>query len=322
VAAILQLTKDAEPYPGYQLVQCLGQGGWGVVWKAVRRADNATFAIKFLPSDCQLAAAQEIRALQAIRQISHPNLVRIEQVWSCPGYLAIVMETADGNLLDLLEVYYAEFNVPIMADHLCYFLTQAAAAIDFLNARHHLVNGRRVAYRHGDVKPSNLLVQGRTVKLADFSLAVQTTASMWYHRRVGTTAYAAPELFQGWLSDRTDQYALAVTYYQLRTGRLPFPDTPTKFEPNYVRPVPNLSLLTRAEEPILVRALAPIPQDRWPTCAEMMTRLSQAVAAETRGQRSEVRGQKSEIRNQRSEVAIGDQTSEVTSDSGPLTSDF
>ena len=126
MAAILQLTKGAEPYPGYQLVQSLGQGGWGEVWKAVHTASNASLAIKFLPSDSPLAAAQEIRALQAIRQISHANLLRIEQVWSCPGYLAIVMELAEGNLLDLLEVYYAEFNVPIMADHLCYFLSQAA----------------------------------------------------------------------------------------------------------------------------------------------------------------------------------------------------
>jgi serine/threonine protein kinase len=282
VAAILQLTRGSEPYPGYQLVQSLGQGGWGEVWKAVRLADNTCFAIKFLPSDSQLTAAQEIRALQAIRQISHPNLVTIDQVWSCPGYVAIVMELAEGNLLDLLEVYYAEFNVPIMADHLCFFLSQAAEAIDFLNARRHLVDGRRVAYRHGDVKPSNLLVQGRTIKLADFSLAVQTTSSMWYHRRVGTTHYAAPELFQGWLSDRTDQYALAVSYYQLRTGRLPFPETPASFEPGYRRPAPNLSHLTPAERPILARGLAAVPLDRWPACAEMMTRLTQALAPRTR----------------------------------------
>src|SRR5437588_10777831 len=104
--------KGAEPYPGYQLVQCLGQGGWGQVWKAVHPADNVSFAIKFLPCDSRFAAAQEIRALQAIRQISHPNLVRINQVWSCPGHVAIVLEMAEGSLLDLLEVYYAEFNVP------------------------------------------------------------------------------------------------------------------------------------------------------------------------------------------------------------------
>jgi len=278
VAAILQLKKGVEPYPGYRLVLSLGRGGWGEVWKSVRLADNASFAIKFLPCDSQLAASQEIRALQAIRQLNHPNLVRIEQVWSCPGHLAILMELAEGNLLDLLEVYYAEFNIPIMADHLCYFLSQAAEAIDFLNARRHMVDGQRVAYRHCDVKPSNLLVQGRTVKLADFSLAVQTTSSMGYHRRVGTLHYAAPELFHGSLSDRTDQYALAVTYYQLRTGRLPFPDTPTTFEPNYVRPAPNLNYLTPAEQPIVARGLGAIPQDRWSTCAEMMKRLTEALA--------------------------------------------
>src|SRR3954470_9750829 len=97
----MHLKKGEEPYPGYRLVQFLGRGGWGEVWKAVRLADNACFALKFLTSDSQLAASQEIRALQAIRQLSHPNLVRIEQVWSCPGYLVVVMEMAEGNLLDL-----------------------------------------------------------------------------------------------------------------------------------------------------------------------------------------------------------------------------
>jgi serine/threonine protein kinase len=274
---ILQFHKGAEPYPGYRLVQFLGRGGWGEVWKAVREADEACFALKFLPSDSQLTAAQEIRALQAIRQLSHPNLVRIEQVWSCPGYLAVVMEMAEGNLLDLLDVYYTEFNVPILAEHLCFFLSQAAEAIDFLNARRHLVDGQRVAYRHCDVKPSNLLVQGRTVKLADFSLAVQTTSPMGPHRRVGSLHYAAPELFRGWLSDRTDQYALAVTYYQLRTGRLPFRDTPSTFEPQYVRPAPDLDAVTPAERPILARSLDAVPQDRWPTCRELMKRLTQAL---------------------------------------------
>jgi serine/threonine protein kinase len=281
VAAILELRKGVEPYPGYTLIQLLGRGGWGEVWKAMRQADNASFAIKFLPSDSQLAAAQEIRALQSIRQVSHANLVKIEQVWSCPGYLAIVMELAEGNLLDLLEVYFAEFNVPIMADHLCFFLSQAALAIDFLNARHHVVGSQRVAYRHGDVKPSNLLVQGRTIKLADFSLAVQTTSPMWYHRRVGTVEYAAPELFQGWLSDRTDQYALAVSYYQLRTGRLPFPSPPT-FDPHYVRPAPDLNYVTPAEQPILARGLGAVPQDRWPSCVEMMERLTRILVPQNR----------------------------------------
>jgi serine/threonine protein kinase len=282
VAAILPLTKGLEPYPGHRLVQCLGRGGWGEVWQVERLADGAFVAIKFLPCDCQHDAAQEIKALQAIRQLNHANLVRIEHVWSCPGYLAVVMELAEGSLLDLLAVYVADYDAPIWPDHLCFFLSQAAEAIDFLNARRHLVDGRRVAYRHGDVKPSNLLVLGRTVKLADFSLAVETTSSMWYHRRVGTLQYAAPELFHGWLSEHTDQYALAVSYYQLRTGRLPFPDTPSTFDRHYTRPAPDLSDLPDAERTILARGLSAVPQDRWPTCIEMMKHLTEALAPQER----------------------------------------
>lgn len=272
----LDLRAGMEPYPGYQLLRLVGQGGWGEVWKA-RRADATFCALKFLPGDSRLAASQEIRALQAVRQLHHPNLLGIEQVWSCPGFLVIVMELADGNLLDLLDVYRAEFNAPITADHLCFFLSQAALAIDFLNARQHHVGGQRVAFRHCDVKPSNLLIQGRTVKLADFSLAVQTTSPMWYHRRVGTTHYAAPEIYLGWLSDRTDQYALAVTYVQLRTGHLPFPDSPVGFQTGYVRPAPDLSGLPPPERAILGRALATVPLDRWPSSVEMMQRLTAAV---------------------------------------------
>lgn len=275
VGALL-LEPGLEPYPGYHLVRFLGRGGWGEVWKAERH-DGGVCALKFLPTDSHVTASQEIRALQAIRQLHHPNLLHIDQVWSCNGFLVIVMELADGNLLDLLDVYLNEFNGPITPDHLCFFLGQAAQAIDFLNARQHMVDGQRVAFRHCDVKPSNLLVQGRMVKLADFGLAVQTTSQMWYHRRVGTTHYAAPEIFQGWLSDRTDQYALAVTYVQLRTGGLPFPDSPVNFAPGYTRPAPDLSALPPAERTIVRRGLAPTPHDRWPTCAEMMQRLTAAA---------------------------------------------
>ena len=102
-------------------------------------------------------------------------------------------------------------------------------------------------------------------------------------RRVGTVQYAAPELYRGWLSDRTDQYALAVSYYQLRTGMFPFPDTPPTFETDYVRPAPELTSVTPAEQSILARALDPTPQGRWPTCVEMMRRLTETLAPKNHG---------------------------------------
>jgi serine/threonine protein kinase len=97
---------------------------------------------------------------------------------------------------------------------------------------------------------------------------------MMTHRRVGTPDYAAPEIFRGLLSNRVDQYALAVSYCQLRGGRLPFADTPNGFPATYVRPCPDLSMLPTKEQPIVARALAGVPQNRWNTCGEFIDHLS------------------------------------------------
>ena len=274
MAIAFSLAKGMEPFPGYRLSQFLGKGGWGSVWKSTSPLGKDC-ALKFLPSGQQPIAVQEIRALQAIRQLNHPHLIEIEQIWSMPRYLVIAMELAEGSLLDLLEVYYAEFNRPIMPEHLCFYLRQAAAALDFLNARLHLVNDQRVAFRHCDVKPSNLLLLGKNVKLADFSLSVQATAPICNHRKVGTLNYCAPEIFQGLLSDRSDQYSLAVTYCHLRTGKLPFPEPPRDATSAYVRPAPDLRALSPNERPIIARALAPVPQNRFSTCTELIRHLEQ-----------------------------------------------
>jgi serine/threonine-protein kinase len=92
--------------------------------------------------------------------------------------------------------------------------------------------------------------------------------------------YAAPEVLQGRLSDWTDQYALAITYCQLRGGRLPFPAVPNPLPRGYNRPPADLSMLTPREKPIIARALSLVPQMRWPTCSEMMAQLVTATTPE------------------------------------------
>jgi serine/threonine protein kinase len=278
-ATIASTTTKTQPLLGYRLAQLIGKGGCGEVWRALSPAGKSV-AVKFLRCNGAQTVNRELRALQSIRQLCHPHLINTLEIWADSGRVAVAMELAEGSLLDLLHVSMETEGRPLPPEHICFLLRQAARALDFLNTRQHMLNGRRVAVRHCDVKPSNLLLFSTVVKVADFGFAVQTAAPIGAYERIGTLNYAAPEVFQGLLSDRTDQYALAVTYCQLRSGSYPFPDTPPDFYRHYVRPAPDLSKLSEKEVPIIARALYPIPQNRWPSCTEMMDRLEQALGIE------------------------------------------
>jgi serine/threonine protein kinase, bacterial len=269
------LQKDMVPFPGYCLRRPLGRGGFGEVWEA-QTTDGGHTALKFLPLS-GASAQREVRSIQAVRQLCHPNLVRIDRVWCQPGFIVVAMERAEASLLDLLDVYQTEFGTPVAGEHARHLLGQAATALDFLNSPRHEINGRRVAVQHRDVKPGNLLLFGDTVKLSDFGTAALLTASPEVCPPGGTVEYSAPEVFQGQVSSRTDQYALAVTYCHLRGGRLPFRDSPAAFEHSYTRPDPDLSMLPAGERPLVAQALAPLPRDRWPCCTEFIKRLAATI---------------------------------------------
>jgi serine/threonine protein kinase len=184
------------------------------------------------------------------------------------------MELSEGSLEDLLDVHFQEYAGPLAADYVCFLLAQVAEALDFLNTQKHVIDGRTVTVQHCDVKPTNMLLFNEKVKLCDFGLATLMTFPTMNHRRAGTPAYAAPEVFLGRLSNRTDQFALAVSYCQLRSGRFPFKDTPKDLTTTYVHPAPDLSMLNARERPIIARALAVNPQARWNSSSEMIDKLA------------------------------------------------
>jgi serine/threonine-protein kinase len=266
------LAPGLEPHPGYRLVGRLGKGGFGEVWEACK-SDGTSVALKFVPGNNAMRASQETRSLQLVRNLRHPGLVTVNGVWCSMGYVVVAMELAEGTLQDLYDAYQSEYGTPVPAEHLWLLLEQAAETLDFLNGHRHMIGGQRLGIQHCDVKPSNLLLFGERVKVSDFGLAAPTTAPLKFHCPAGTLAYVAPEVFQGRLSDRTDQYALAVTYCMLRCGRLPFGETPDRFSLGYVRPAPDLSFLPQAERPVIARGLAPIPAERWSSCTELIAQL-------------------------------------------------
>jgi serine/threonine protein kinase len=204
-------------------------------------------------------------------------LIRIQRVWCAEGFLIIAMDLADGSLGDLLDVSLAEFGAGISFDQLLPLMKLAAKGLDFLNQKTHLIHDQRVTIQHCDITPFNILVLGNGVVLSDFSLTTTLTDRQKSHHRAGTPAFAAPEVFHGCVSDRTDQYSLALCYCWLRGARIPFTDTPPDFDSAYVRPAPDLTMLSPAERPVLARALAVMPEKRWPSCTEMLVALEKAM---------------------------------------------
>ncbi len=271
----LSLNVGSEPSPGYRLRRVRGRGGFSEVWEA-EAPDGPPVALKFMPSSNASTTARELRSIQSFQSLLHPHLVKTNVVWSLPGYIVINMELAEATLLDLMLVYHNDLGQHIDPAMLCRYLWQIGEALDFLNSRKHLREGRKVGFQHGDVKPNNILLVGDVAKLTDHGLATPTHGPTTPCPRHGTREYAAPEVFLGCLTDTSDQYSLAVTYHVLRTGTFPFPPLPADVTRIYSQPHPDLCLVTEAERPPLLRALAQAPQDRYPTCRDLMTDLLKA----------------------------------------------
>jgi serine/threonine protein kinase len=275
--AIMFLQVDSQPIPGLRLTRPLGAGAFGDVWEA-RNADGKFVALKFM--DCRTKSssmiAGEIRILRGLAGLKHPNFIQLLDVYASSHYIILSMERADGNLADLQRVYLEETGKNIPPDHLLELLDQVAVGLDYLAGLR--LPGFNVASRglqHCDIKPSNLLLLGDTVKIADFGLCAganwQTHRNAWK----GTPPYAAPELYRGQATVGTDQFALAVTFLKLCAGDRAF--FPTKADDGPpVMPV-DLTKLRERELPILSRALHPQPSARWPSCQAFLTALREAI---------------------------------------------
>ena len=165
------------------------------------------------------APPRAIALRSVLLTLYHPHLVKTNEVWSVPGYIVINMELADATLLDLMLLYHNDLGQHIDAPQLCRYMWQVAEALDFLNARKHTRENRKVGFQHGDVKPNNILLIGETAKLTDHGLATPTHGPVTPCPRQGTREYAAPEIFAGHYSDTSDQYSLAVTTTSCAPGR-------------------------------------------------------------------------------------------------------
>jgi serine/threonine protein kinase len=263
---------DTEPIPGYRLIEPLGCGGFGEVWKC-EAPGGLLKAIKFVQGsanalDANPPAEEELRAIQRVKAIRHPFILSMERVEVVDNELVIVLELADKNLADLLRAEQQTGRVGVAREPLLAYLREAAEALDVMNACYGL--------QHLDVKPQNLFLVSNHVKVGDFGLVNNFAAGRPNAPALGaiTPLYASPEVFQGTLSAHCDQYSLAIVYQQLLTGTLPFNGKNVRqLLMQHMQGEPDLQPLPAGDREVVARALAKTPVARFPSCSDFVQAL-------------------------------------------------
>ena len=266
----------APHFPQLEILECLGRGGMGVVYKARQKSLNRFVALKLLAPervrDAQFAE-RFTREAQALAALNHPNIVTIYDFGQAGGFYYLLMEFVDGvNLRQLLRTRkFTPEEALAIVPPLC-------DALQFAHDR---------GIVHRDIKPENLLLDkdGR-VKVADFGIAKMLGAADAAGKgggasapgnptqtTVGTPGYSAPEQKTDpqRVDSRADIYSLGVVFYEMLTGELPG----KRIEP----PSRKVQIDVRLDE-VVLRALEREPERRYQTAGELKT-VIETVVAET-----------------------------------------
>lgn len=202
----------------YKILDKLGEGGMGVVYKAHDTKLKRDVAIKFLPR--QIAANDEERKrfkieAQAAAALNHPNIATIHAIEEHEDETFLVMEYIDGK--ELKEIVEARRAVPLPVDDIFNYATQIASGLEAAHKK---------GIVHRDIKSSNIMITDEgQVKIMDFGLAkVRGGAEVTkVGTTIGTAAFMSPEQASGEASDhRSDIWSFGVVLYEMLTGQLPF----------------------------------------------------------------------------------------------------
>ncbi|MFO0798584.1 MAG: serine/threonine-protein kinase [Gemmataceae bacterium] len=267
---ICEKYPGAEPLPGYRLLQPLGRGGFGEVWKC-EAPGGLPKAIKFVSTSGD-QFRQERGAVEQIKTIRHPFLLTLERVELVGAELVMVMELADCQLADRFKACRGDGHPGIPRDELLNYLGDAAEALDMIGSRYGL--------QHLDVKPENLFLVAGHLKVGDYGLVrrVHRVGEGADDRRGFTPRYTAPEVLRGAVDPRSDQYSLALVYVELATGVFPYPGrTAEQLMLQHATTPPDLAAVPYADRAAVGRALAKNPGERFPSCSAFVAALAETT---------------------------------------------
>ncbi len=265
----------------YRLIELLGRGGMGEVWRAYDAALDRVVAIKILPADTSADPVFQQRFRReayAAARLNSPHVIPIHTHGEMAGRLFVDMRLIDGR--DLQSLLAA--GPPLAPGRAVHIVEQVARA---LHAAH------RVGLLHRDVKPSNILLDDDDFAyLIDFGLA-RTAGEMALTTAgevIGTFHYMAPERFTDDQVDaRSDIYALACVLYECLTGRHPFPgDSPEKQLTAHLNdPPPRPSdlnpSLPKGLDAVIAKGMAKRPDQRYSSAMDLARAARDALATAT-----------------------------------------
>ena len=269
----------------YKILEKLGEGGMGVVYKAQDTSLDRLVALKFLPPHLSATEQDKVRFVQeakAAASLNHPNICTIYGIEEHDGQMFIAMEYVEGQTL-----HDRGLNLPLKQS-----IEIGIQLADGLAAAH------EKGIVHRDIKSENIMLQkdGR-VRIMDFGLAKIKSASRLTKvgSTVGTTGYMSPEQVQGLESDhRSDIFSLGVILYELFAGQSPFKgahETAINYEIVNVEPEPISSVkpdFDQQLDAIVLDCLAKDPGERSQSAAEVAKDLRHAKRESSRSRMSRV----------------------------------
>jgi serine/threonine protein kinase len=277
--------RELEPgaeFAGHQIVRILGRGGMGIVYLAREPRLDRLVALKLIRPDLAHDATFRARFRSESRTaaaIENPHVVTVFGAGERDGLLYVAMRYVPGRDLGRIVTTDGPLSPEIAAG----LIDQVAAGLDAVHA---------AGLVHRDVKPGNVIVGdeaaggGRAAYLADFGLAKAIAASSGLTATgelIGTLDFIAPEQIEGRRVDaRTDVYALGCVLFHAVTGRVPFsrPESSAKMWAHLSEPPPAPAPRAAALEPVIGRAMAKDPADRFPSAGDLGRAATAAVRDE------------------------------------------
>jgi serine/threonine protein kinase len=268
----------------YQVLNELGRGATGVLYRALDPTIGRTVAIKSIhlssadPAENRLLREKLFSEARSAGILSHPNIVTIYDILQSDDVDYIAMEYVDGPSLEQLR---QNWQTPDRATLLNYF-RQIADALDYAH---------RKGIVHRDIKPANIMISGQTpetgsiAKIADFGIAKALSSELTGGGGVtGTPNYMSPEQIQGLeVGPASDQFALGVVVYEFLAGEKPFradslPGLLYLICKQAPRPVQELNeTLDETVNKVVSRALGKNPAERFSSCADFVAALTISI---------------------------------------------